>query len=399
MMENKENKTLVTYFSSFLLYEILCYLANAMIMPSMLNVAKYLHAGESDISMTVIAYMIGLTIVPIFISPIAGLIGKPKVIVIGCCIFAVSNLLCPFSTDIKLFSIFRLLQGVGQGFIFLGYTMVHELCDDIRAVKMTALMGNITITAPILGPILGSLLAVYLGWKYIFWLTGGFAILALLGLIIKKPTIYFIPEKINPKIIFMRYKSIVLHKRFLLGVVVLTLAMIPSEFWMIFSVIIVRDTLGFSLLLYNLYMIIVVSSSIISFIFLNKLIHKLSFLKLVVIGCLINFLGALLSIVTYPFPFIFVICVAISVFGGGLFRGIIYRQLITRVHQDKNSVSALCNLVSSFILIVCICVANVIFNYTHYSLFSLGLFSFFVSVACFIFALYFMRTLVKIAYQ
>lgn len=389
-MENKINRVLIKFFSAFLIYEVLCYLNNAMIMPSMIDIINNLHAPESAIPNTVIVYMIAVSIVPLFIAPVVNFFGKSRLIAFGCLIFMISNLACPFANNLLEFNIFRFLQGAGQGFIFLGYTFIHETFDDVSSVKLTAMMANVTVFAPLIGPGLGSLIAIYLGWKSLFWLTGAVALIAFLGIITWTPIDH--KQQINEGGIFVqlkKYLMIIKSTNFILAVLILLLAMIPSEMWMIFSIIIILTTLKFSLLSYNLCMVAIVLSFICSSVVLRIIIHRFTFSTLVKFGSIIFFMGSFFSILFNHSITIFVICLSVSVFGGGIFRGIIYRRLMTDVNNDKNAVSAIFNLCITIFLAGTIYLANIYFKSLNYSLLSFSIYSSIASFLCMIFAIYF----------
>ncbi len=390
-MSDLKRNVSTLYISAFLLYEMLCYLTNAMIMPAMINVITYLHANNSDISTTAIIYITGVCLTPLLISMVADTINKPKILILGCIIFCLSNFFCPFSHNIVEFSIFRFFQGVGQGCIFLGYTLIHESFDDIPAVKITSIMTNIAVLAPLLGPVFGSLIAISLGWKYIFWITGSMSLIALIGLLGLKPKVKITPIKINFKLLINNYCAIVGSKKFLLGVGIMTLALIPSELWMIFSIIIVMTTLHETLLIYNIYMIMIVGSSILSTIVLNTLVDRFSFVALIKLGCFISVVATTISIIVVSNHMAFVLCLSFSVFGGGLFRGIIYRSILTDVHHEKNTVSALFNFILALFLMLIIELTNSIFKWKGYSLHNFAWIALFSSIICFLFSLYFAR--------
>jgi DHA1 family multidrug/chloramphenicol efflux transport protein-like MFS transporter len=393
MAKNDNTKPLKLFIGSFLLYEMLCYLANAMIMPSMLTVIKFLHANNSDISITVMLYIIGTSVIPIIVSPFADMIGKQRILIVGCSIFALANLICPFASTLFEFSFFRFLQGVGQGFVFLGYVLVHESFDDVNAVKLTSIMASITNFAPILGPVLGSIVGVSLGWKYVFWLTGSFAVLALMGLIKCQSELVKTASNITINTIKQDYMKILSDKRFILGVFVLTLALLPSELWIIFSIIIVRDSLHLSLFLYNAYMVILVASSIISFFMVGRLINKFSFMQLIVVGNIISIIGSIAATFCHFNPTIFIGFLAGAIFGGGLFRGIIFRKLITSVHENKNRVSAVFTLILSIILMSIVFFMNLLFKQQGYSLLYFGIVVSMASTVCAILIFFFLRAL------
>lgn len=388
-MKNNEKSIFTLYITAFLLFEMLCYLANAMIMPSMVQVVHAFYVSKSAISSMVIIYMIGVSLTPLFVAPLADKVGKSRVILLGCFVFAISNMVCPLSHSYFMFIFWRFMQGTGQGVIFLGYTMIHESFDDIAAVKLTAMMANVTVLAPIIGPAIGSVIAISLGWKFIFWLTGVLAGIAFLGLYVWKPLDLSKNHQSNLKTQLANYKAILFNKKFILAVIILTLAMVPSELWMVFSVIIVLTTLKLSLFTYNVYMVVIVLAFILSSFVLRQLVQCMTFSQLIRIGATIFALGAFATLFCMHSSLYFVVCLAISVFGGGLFRGIVYRKLMTDVHGNKNAVSAVFNLVLTVALILVIFLGNTLFKFENYSLLSFALYTGLTSFLCLLFAILF----------
>ena len=64
----------------------------------------------------------------------------------------------------------------------IGYAVIQEIFAELDAVRLIAVMTNIAVTAPLLGPLVGALLANSLSWHYIFILIGSFTLLAIWGL-------------------------------------------------------------------------------------------------------------------------------------------------------------------------------------------------------------------------
>ena len=60
--------------------------------------------------------------------------------------------------------------------------MIHELFDDKTAVKLCTLISNISIFAPLLGPVIGSAIIVAANWRYVFIVTAILAVTSLIGL-------------------------------------------------------------------------------------------------------------------------------------------------------------------------------------------------------------------------
>jgi DHA1 family multidrug/chloramphenicol efflux transport protein-like MFS transporter len=76
------------------------------------------------------------------------------------------------------FLAFRFLQGIGLTVIAaVGYAAIQETFAERDAIKVMALMANISLLAPLLGPVLGAFLIDYVSWHW------GFVAIALLALI------------------------------------------------------------------------------------------------------------------------------------------------------------------------------------------------------------------------
>lgn len=80
--------------------------------------------------------------------------------------------------QIEHFLTLRFLQGIGLSVISaVGYAAIQENFAERDAIKVMALMANISLLAPLLGPVLGAFLIDYVSWHW------GFVAIALLALL------------------------------------------------------------------------------------------------------------------------------------------------------------------------------------------------------------------------
>ena len=106
-----------------------------------------------------------------------------------------------------MFLIGRLLQGAGLAFIAMGYAMIHENFNDKNAVKLTALMANVSVLAPIIGPVIGGIIISYVSWRYVFIFSIFTALISLYGLIKYAPYNKTPLQKLKFKEIIENYKQ------------------------------------------------------------------------------------------------------------------------------------------------------------------------------------------------
>ena len=117
--------------------------------------------------------IIVLILLLMVLSPIAGAwsdrIGRKKVTLAGVAFFVLTCLAILFTHNIEQFLLLRFLQGTGLTVISaVGYAAIQETFEERDAIKVMALMANISLLAPLLGPILGAFLIDHVSWHWGF---------------------------------------------------------------------------------------------------------------------------------------------------------------------------------------------------------------------------------------
>jgi DHA1 family multidrug/chloramphenicol efflux transport protein-like MFS transporter len=158
-----------------------------MIMPGMLHVVSEFHAPVEFVSLSLTVFILGNSLLQLFLGPLAEYFGKRRVILMGNCLFLIFTICLVMSQNIYEFMLGRLLQGSGLAFVAMGYALVHEKFNDRQAVKICSLMGNVSLLAPLLGPLLGVIIIQNSSWRHIFIVTGFIAIISLIGLYLFTP--------------------------------------------------------------------------------------------------------------------------------------------------------------------------------------------------------------------
>jgi DHA1 family multidrug/chloramphenicol efflux transport protein-like MFS transporter len=297
-------------FAVFLvLYEFLTYIANDMIMPGMIKVAASFHGPESAIASSLTAYVLGGASLQIFLGPLSDRYGRRPVMIWGVFLFFLCTVFIACSLSIHQFLVARFFQGMGLCFIcVIGYATLQEIFAEMDAIRLISVMANVSITAPLLGPLLGAVFIHYFNWRIIFVIIAVFALLALWGLW------RFMPEplgqikrngeqiKVMPlslRVIAANYKALVLNKSFMAGSLAMGLLALPCVAWIgLAPVMLVLDA-KLSLIQYGLWQIPVFGAYAMGNICLHRMTHHASLVKLIWIGSVIAVTG-LLGMVGLP---------------------------------------------------------------------------------------------------
>lgn len=388
----KERKKLLYFSMFFLLYELTIYLANDMIMPGMLQVVNYYNASKSTIVLSLSLYVLGGSLLQIFLGPIADRFGKRKVLLSGNLLFLAATLCIPFTTSMDQFLTARFFQGMGTCFIFIGYAMVHELFDDTEAVKLTTILSNAGIFAPLIGPVVGSAIVSQLHWKYVFGMSLLTGVIAFIGLFRFMPKAAPAKQCFDYSAIARSYLRIFGNRRFMFGILVAGMAITPLTAWIGLSPVIVMDHMHKSYGTYIAYQWVIFVGFILSTIAVQKLGNDFSLEKLIRRGAWVAVIGMSGLGMAYQRSELFIAGMFIYSIGFGLFNGGLVRLSMTATGESMSLTS------SAMSLLYCLYISfglqgyNLVGEKFAYSLSSYALFNIPLGVALFLALMWFTRS-------
>jgi len=100
---------------------------------------------------------------------ISDLYGRRPVYLGGLILFSTSSLLCGISWSIESLILFRLIQGLGSGAIFvLTFTIIGDLFSLEERGRVTGYTSTVWAVGSILGPPLGGFIVEGLGWRWVY---------------------------------------------------------------------------------------------------------------------------------------------------------------------------------------------------------------------------------------
>ncbi len=144
---------------------------------------NYAHATPFLIGLAVGIYGLGQAIFQIPMSLAADKFPRKPIIFLGLILFAVGSMIAANATDIYEVIIGRALAGSGAVSAVLMALLADVTREEMRT-KAMATMGLTIATSIMLAFAFGPLLVGSLGISWLFWLTSGFAILAMLLLVV-----------------------------------------------------------------------------------------------------------------------------------------------------------------------------------------------------------------------
>ena len=134
------------------------------------------------INLTLTSYMIFQGLAPTIFGDLADMAGRRPAYILAFTVYLGANIGLALQNSYAALFILRCMQSTGSsGAIALGYGVVADISTSSERGKYMGIVGAGTMMGPALGPVIGGILAQFLGWRSIFWflviVAGGFLVL------------------------------------------------------------------------------------------------------------------------------------------------------------------------------------------------------------------------------
>ena len=148
-------------------------------LPSLPQLATFFETSASMTQLTLTTAMIGLAVGQLLLGPLSDKFGRKIPLIISLVIYIISTILIVYAPNIESMIVLRVIQGLSSaGSVVISRAVATDLYRGREMTRFFGLLMTINGLAPIISPILGSLLLEYISWK------GVFVFLALIGVIV-----------------------------------------------------------------------------------------------------------------------------------------------------------------------------------------------------------------------
>ncbi|ELY4481063.1 MFS transporter [Cronobacter turicensis] len=268
------------------LYEFSTYIGNDMIQPGMLAVVEQYQAGVEWVPTSMTAYLAGGMFLQWLLGPLSDRIGRRPVMLAGVVWFIVTCLATLLAQTIEQFTVLRFLQGISLCFIgAVGYAAIQESFEEAVCIKITALMANVALIAPLLGPLVGAAWVHAAPWEMMFVLFAALAAISFVGLWRAMPeTATRLGEKLSLRELGRDYKAVLKNLRFVSGALAIGFVSLPLLAWIAQSPVIIISGEQMSTYEYGLLQVPIFGALIIGNLVLAKLTARRAVRSLIVMG-------------------------------------------------------------------------------------------------------------------
>ncbi|MCJ1406184.1 hypothetical protein MMC19_000249 [Ptychographa xylographoides] len=164
-------------------------LSGAIYFPALNSLAADLHVSDTLINLSITSYMIFQGLAPTIFGDFADQAGRRPAYIIAFSIYLAANIGLALQDSYVALVLLRCLQSGGSSAtVAIGMGVIADISTTSERGSYMGLVSAGIMLGPAVGPVIGGLLAEFLGWRAIFWfLTIGTATFLI-------PYIIFIPE-------------------------------------------------------------------------------------------------------------------------------------------------------------------------------------------------------------
>ncbi len=166
-------------------------LAIDMYLPGLPALGADLHTSPAAAQLTLTTFMLGLAAGQLLMGPLSDSLGRRRPLVLGTTLLIVAGIGCAVAPSIGVLVAFRFIQGLTGGIgVVVARAVIADRTEGDSAAKLFSIMMIITSAAPVAAPLIGGALIGPIGWRGIFGVLTGLAVLMLLAVLA------FVPESL-----------------------------------------------------------------------------------------------------------------------------------------------------------------------------------------------------------
>ncbi|MDW2742083.1 MFS transporter [Atlantibacter subterraneus] len=340
------------------LYEFSTYIGNDMIQPGMLTVVAQYQAGVEWVPTSMTAYLAGGMFLQWLLGPLSDRVGRRPVMLCGVVWFIVTCLATLLAQNIEQFTVLRFLQGISLCFIgAVGYAAIQESFEEAVCIKITALMANVALIAPLLGPLVGAAWIHVAPWEMMFVLFAVLAAISFFGLWRAMPeTATRLGDKLSMKELGRDYREVMKNVRFVAGALSIGFVSLPLLAWIAQSPVLIISGEKLSIYEYGLLQVPIFGALIIGNLVLARLTSRRTVRALIIMGGWPIMLGlavAALATVVSSHAYLWMTAgLSIYAFGIGLANAGLVRLTLFASDMSKGTVSAAMGMLQMLIFTV-----------------------------------------------
>jgi DHA1 family bicyclomycin/chloramphenicol resistance-like MFS transporter len=151
-----------------------------MYLPALPMIGDDLGAGTAAVQMSLLVFFLAMGLGQIVVGPVSDMVGRKAPLYGGLLLFAAGGIGSALAPTIEWLIAFRFIQGLGAcAGMVVPRAVVRDLHTGTEAARLMSLLMLVFSVSPILAPLTGSLVIEGFGWRAVFWVVTGAALVAI----------------------------------------------------------------------------------------------------------------------------------------------------------------------------------------------------------------------------
>lgn len=187
-------------------------------LPAFPRIAKDLGTSIGMVQLTLAIFLVGLGVGQVFWGTLSDRVGRRIPLILGCVIFGITAMVCATTHNIHTLIAVRFLAGFGgSAGVAVSRAIVRDLFEQKEAARFYTMMMAVIGIAPIVAPVMGSMLLSYFSWRIIFWTLAVIGVLCVAEAVLNCPETLTLGKRMSGDIgeVFRGYHRVLTNRRFL----------------------------------------------------------------------------------------------------------------------------------------------------------------------------------------
>lgn len=319
-------------------------------LPALPDMTKIFNTTPIILNLTITLFFIFYAIGMLIWGPLSDRHGRKPILLIGMILYAVASVCCAFSFNIYMLIFFRIIQAIGSAAaVAVATAVLKDIYHGEELGSKLAIVQSISMTSPIISPIIGAFILKYTSWHGIFIILTLVSIIAIIGTLFFKET-HKNPSEGNLIEVFSTLKTVSENKKFLLVVITFALTLLPLLAYVTISSYIYINGFGVSEEAYGYFFAI---GGI--FLVLGPLLYirlaKIIRVKTIIKVCLIILIicGLLLIGIGWRSKYLFLTCMIFALFFGNMLYPIGVNIALAQQDNHIGASSSMINFINTML--------------------------------------------------
>src|SRR6056297_1504117 len=162
-------------------------LSTDMYLPAIPSLARKWQQPLWIINLTLVCFFLTYSLFLLVYGPVSDRFGRKPLLKTGITVFILASFMCALAPDVFSLISFRILQAAGGACASsLALAVSRDVFDVKQREKVLAYIGVVVALCPMIAPMIGGWVLVFLSWRWVFVILGMAGAVALAG-VLKMP--------------------------------------------------------------------------------------------------------------------------------------------------------------------------------------------------------------------